>query len=127
MKALNESESKIESAPKDVFFLPQKPYNLLGTLREQIMYPAVGALSDDTETGTVAEIREKIRTQELDKTLLEILTIVKLDTLAARMGGSSGPLEGLSVFSDWSKVLSLGEHIYIYIHIYICIHMYIYV
>ena len=26
-------------APGDVFFLPQKPYNLLGTLREQIAYP----------------------------------------------------------------------------------------
>jgi energy-coupling factor transporter ATP-binding protein EcfA2 len=26
-------------APSDVFFLPQKPYNLLGTLRQQIAYP----------------------------------------------------------------------------------------
>jgi ABC-type uncharacterized transport system fused permease/ATPase subunit len=111
IKTLNESESKIESAPKDVFFLPQKPYNLLGTLREQIMYPAVGTVSDDTETGTIADIREKIRTHELDKTLLEILTMVKLDTLAARMGGSGGPLEG----------------IYIYLYLYLCIFIFIYI
>ena len=26
-------------APDDVFFLPQKPYNILGTLRQQIAYP----------------------------------------------------------------------------------------
>jgi len=33
----------IEAAPKYVFFLPQKPYNLIGSLRQQIMYPNIQA------------------------------------------------------------------------------------
>jgi ABC-type uncharacterized transport system fused permease/ATPase subunit len=35
------SEGKILAAPKYVFFLPQKPYNLIGSLKQQIMYPNV--------------------------------------------------------------------------------------
>jgi hypothetical protein len=62
---------------------------------------------------------------------------VKLDTLAARMGGSGGPLEGLSVFSDWSKVSSFIYvcvcvrvcmymiHVFRYIYVYISIYTYI--
>ena len=96
-----------ESAPKDIFFLPQKPYNLLGSLREQIMYPSIEIPSNITD-GTIAEIQEKIRLMELDIQLLEILKTVKLDSLASRMG-SGDAMAGLSVFSDWSKVLSLGE------------------
>jgi vitamin B12/bleomycin/antimicrobial peptide transport system ATP-binding/permease protein len=91
-----------QSAPKDVFFLPQKPYNLLGSLREQIMYPAVEAPVNVT-SGTIGAIQMRIRAQELDMTLLEILKKVKLDSLASRMGGGDD-LAGLSVFSDWSKV-----------------------
>ena len=92
-----------ESAPKDVFFLPQKPYNLLGSLREQIMYPAVEVPANVT-AGTIGGIQMRIRAQELDATLLEILKKVKLESLASRMGGGDD-LAGLSVFSDWSKVI----------------------
>jgi hypothetical protein len=54
--------------------------------------------------------------------------MVKLDTLAARMGGSGGPLEGLSVFSDWSKVLLyMYICVYIFIYTYVYIYMYIYI
>lgn len=96
-----------ESAPKDVFFLPQKPYNLLGSLREQIMYPSIETPVDvsATATGTIADIQEKIRNRELDQTLLEILKKVKLENLASRMGGGND-ITGLGVSSDWSKVSS---------------------
>ena len=98
-----------ESAPKDVFFLPQKPYNLLGSLREQIMYPSIETPVDVSATakatGTIADIQEKIRNRELDQTLLEILKKVKLENLASRMGGGND-ITGLGVSSDWSKVSS---------------------
>ena len=100
---LNGSHYENESAPKDVFFLPQKPYNLLGSLREQIMYPSLGVPVDPANTGTIADIQEKIRNRELDQTLIEILKKVKLENLASRMGGGN-ELTGLGVSSDWSKV-----------------------
>jgi vitamin B12/bleomycin/antimicrobial peptide transport system ATP-binding/permease protein len=100
---LNGSHYENESAPKDVFFLPQKPYNLLGSLREQIMYPSLGVQVDPANTGTIADIQEKIRSRELDQTLIEILKKVKLENLASRMGGGN-ELTGLGVSSDWSKV-----------------------
>lgn len=99
----NGSNYENESAPKDVFFLPQKPYNLLGSLREQIMYPSLGVPVDPAATGTIADIQEKIRNRELDQTLIEILKKVKLENLASRMGGGN-ELTGLGVSSDWSKV-----------------------
>ena len=76
------------SAPSDVFFLPQKPYNVLGSLRQQIMYPNV-------MNSTAAVSAE-------DPFLLELLQRVKLQSLATQVGG-------LDAENDWSKVLSLGE------------------
>ena len=41
-----------ERVPPNVFFLPQKPYNLLGTLRQQIVYPSVlGSFTPDSGAG----------------------------------------------------------------------------
>ncbi|RYF64038.1 MAG: ATP-binding cassette domain-containing protein, partial [Comamonadaceae bacterium] len=69
--------------PEDVFFLPQRPYMQLGTLRSQILYPAgAGPLTD--------------------LALLEILDAVHLGDLAERVGG-------LDAVQDWEKLLSLGE------------------
>lgn len=90
--AVTNSTSSARSAPAGVFFLPQKPYNLLGSLRQQIAYPSFVLQANSTDPAAAA----------YDALLLDILRAVKLDTLAARMGG-------LDVESDWSKVLSLGE------------------
>jgi ABC-type uncharacterized transport system fused permease/ATPase subunit len=106
-----DSNNSIESAPKDVFFLPQKPYNLVGSLREQIMYPALESEGEGHSTavkGTIETLQERIKFQELDLVLLDILKKVNLDSLASRVG-SGDALQGLGVESDWSKVLSLGE------------------
>ena len=70
--------------PESVFFMPQRPYNLLGTLAEQIMYPAV-------ESKASADL------------LLEILQKVRLPDLAYR-AGDGNPYRGLNVTMDWSKV-----------------------
>lgn len=67
----------------EILFLPQRPYMILGTLREQLLYPQ-----------TNVEISEE--------ELQSILEAVNLPDLAARFGGFEAQ-------KDWSEVLSLGE------------------
>jgi vitamin B12/bleomycin/antimicrobial peptide transport system ATP-binding/permease protein len=67
----------------EMLFLPQKPYMILGTLRNQLTYPHDS--SDITDT-------------ELEK----VLEKVNLADLAERFGG-------FDVEKDWADVLSLGE------------------
>jgi putative ATP-binding cassette transporter len=66
-----------------VLFLPQKPYMLLGNLREQLIYP---------------NLRDNISDAEIQAAL----TQVNLADLIERMGG-------LETEKDWSAVLSQGE------------------
>ena len=68
---------------EDVFFLPQRPYMQVDTLRSQIIYPS----------------RE---TSLSDERLLELLQEVHLESLAERVGG-------LDASHDWEKQLSIGE------------------
>lgn len=68
------------------FFLPQRPYCTLGSLREQLTYPA------DVEAAAAFS----------DDALLATLARVSLGDLAARSGG-------LEAVVDWGDVLSLGE------------------
>ncbi len=68
---------------EQVFFLPQRPYMQLGTLRSQILYPAEASAHSDAQ-------------------LLEILDAVHLGGLAERVGG-------LDAVHDWEKLLSMGE------------------
>lgn len=65
----------------DMLFLPQKPYMLLGSLRDQLMYPNLRADIQDSEVRSA-------------------LTAVNLD----RLQDTSLDLE-----QDWGNVLSLGE------------------
>jgi putative ATP-binding cassette transporter len=67
----------------DVFFLPQKPYMFLGSLREQLIYPH----SQDSIS---------------DAALRTVLAEVNLPDLPERVGGFDLKL-------DWADVLSLGE------------------
>ncbi len=66
-----------------IFFLPQKPYMLLGSLREQLLYP---------------RLDRKVGEDELH----EALAAVRLADLPGRVGGLDAEL-------DWADVLSLGE------------------
>lgn len=95
----NSDADSDDKVPIDVFFLPQKPYNLLGSLRQQIMYPLVIDASTYSSSNDV---------EQIDNYLLEILKEVKLDNLADRMCKGK-PIKGLYKEKDWSKVLSLGE------------------
>ncbi len=67
----------------DIFFLPQKPYMLLGTLRSQLLYP-------------------RLEREVADQKLQEVLVQAHLPDLVDRVGG-------LDVDLDWADVLSLGE------------------
>jgi putative ATP-binding cassette transporter len=67
---------------EQMLFLPQRPYMILGTLRNQLLYPHA-----DTEIE--------------DRKLLEIMDLVNLPDLPKRFG--------LDTEADWSDVLSLGE------------------
>nr|WP_321468210.1 ABC transporter ATP-binding protein/permease [uncultured Desulfobulbus sp.] len=67
----------------EVFFLPQKPYMLLGSLRAQLLYPGLD---------------QEVNEQQLH----EVLAKVKLGDLHQRVGG-------FEVELDWADVLSLGE------------------
>ncbi len=66
-----------------ILFLPQRPYMVLGTLREQILYP-----------NTTIEVDEA----QLD----QVLEWVNLADLAKRFGG-------FDTQQDWADILSLGE------------------
>lgn len=70
-------------AMEDLLFLPQRPYMILGTLREQLIYPHCQERLDD-------------------EFLLEILTRVNLPDLGQRFAG-------LDSLENWASVLSLGE------------------
>ena len=68
---------------KEMLFLPQRPYMVLGSLREQLLYPQVEQEVSDAE-------------------LTAILKRVNLSDLPERVGGFDAEL-------DWGQLLSLGE------------------
>lgn len=57
----------------DLFYVPQRPYLVIGTLRDQIIYP-----------DSVEEMKRKRIT---DRDLMEILEIVNLQQVVVREGG----------------------------------------
>ena len=69
--------------PDQILFLPQRPYMVLGTLRDQLLYP-----------NTHLEVE--------DQHLKQVLEQVNLAGLDERFGG-------FDAVQDWTDVLSLGE------------------
>jgi putative ATP-binding cassette transporter len=67
----------------EILFLPQRPYMILGSLREQLIYPHTNIEVNDDH-------------------LVQTLQSVNLLDLVERFGG-------LDAQADWSDVLSLGE------------------
>lgn len=66
-----------------MLFLPQRPYMIVGTLREQMLYPNMDATVDDSQ-------------------LRQILIQVNLPNLEQRSGGFNAE-------QNWTEILSLGE------------------
>jgi ABC-type uncharacterized transport system fused permease/ATPase subunit len=71
----------LQVAPSEIMFLPQRPYMVLGSLRDNLVYPQPSA-PDDNE-------------------VMRVVKLVKLETVTERCG--------LDVVSDWSSLLSVGE------------------
>ena len=89
----------------DVYFLPQKPYCPLGSLRDQLLYPYHGSNDDDRNSASKTLPDED---EPDDTELLKILARVDLPDLAKR-SGEGDPFRGLDTVLDWGNVLSLGE------------------
>ncbi|MBE9226696.1 ABC transporter ATP-binding protein/permease [Phormidium sp. LEGE 05292] len=68
---------------EEILFLPQRPYMVLGNLRQQLVYPLVNDTISDRE-------------------LHQVLQEVNLPNLVERSGG-------FDIEKDWGDVLSLGE------------------
>ncbi|MDF5717423.1 MAG: ATP-binding cassette domain-containing protein [Rhizonema sp. NSF051] len=68
---------------EEVLFLPQRPYIILGTLREQLLYPSTN-------------------TQMTDAELKEVLQQVNLQNLLSRV-------DSFDTEVPWENILSLGE------------------
>jgi len=85
ISGLWQPENGVIEKPKtgDLLFIPQKPYMILGSLREQLCYPTeVTKFSDDH--------------------LLSVLNEVNLTSLSDRY-------PNLDIKQDWPRILSLGE------------------
>lgn len=100
------------SRPSDaeVYFLPQRPYCALGSLKDQLLYPSLEEMNvDDYPEGHKLSRAHLLRQNLSDEDLLQILEDVNLKDLALRFSEDKDPIHGLSVVRDWSNTLSLGE------------------
>ncbi|OMO84824.1 ABC transporter-like protein [Corchorus capsularis] len=108
----------INSNSRSVFFLPQRPYMVLGTLRQQLLYPTWAGeaipVSDGTKPGgpklpfltrePSSEIGGEKHSMPVPTTddLTQVLVDVRLGYILSRF-------KGLDSVYEWSSVLSLGE------------------
>ena len=95
----------------DIYFLPQRPYCALGSLKDQLLYPSLDEDEIDEEDypeGHRLGRSHLLRQSLTDQDLLDILTEVDLGDLAER-SGDGDPIKGLYKVLDWSNTLSLGE------------------
>ncbi len=80
----------IEHPPANkVMFLPQKPYMVLGSLREQLQYPSGRHLDDDQ--------------------IKEVMDAVNLTDLYRKMESAAGDNSFIDAENNWEEMLSQGE------------------
>ncbi|KAM1422220.1 hypothetical protein ACFX13_004458 [Malus domestica] len=98
-----------------IFFLPQKPYMVLGTLRQQLLYPtwaedAISTTDGTKPTGSLPFSKQAPKSEHTSEKpskpttedLIQVLEDVRLGNLLSRFSS-------LDTSNDWSSVLSLGE------------------
>ncbi|KAK7243682.1 hypothetical protein RIF29_38492 [Crotalaria pallida] len=108
-----EAHGKSISRKSSIFFLPQRPYMVLGSLRQQLLYPIWAddtvSVSDSTNPKNNLPFLAKPKADNMkDKPmkpttdeLIKVLEDVRLGYLFARFS--------LDSTHEWSSVLSLGE------------------
>jgi putative ATP-binding cassette transporter len=84
-----------------VMFLSQKPYMILGTLRQQLLYP--GVHSESPESVIQEALLKSLRTDISDDFLRECLKEANFPDIATRYP------EGLDAVRNWAQELSGGE------------------
>ena len=102
---------EITRVPDDeVYFLPQRPYCALGSLKDQLLYPSTESLNpDDYPEGHRLSRAHLLRESMTDQRLLDVLEMVDLKELPFRFGDGKDPIKGLNAVLDWGNTLSLGE------------------
>lgn len=95
-----------------IFFLPQRPYMVLGTLRQQLLYPTwiedlISVSESDPlpfllQSSGLPNAHYELRPIPNEDELVRVLKAVCLDHLMTRCNGLDSTI-------DWSSVLSLGE------------------
>lgn len=94
---------------EDIYFLPQRPYCSIGSLKDQLMYPSLEDINESEYPEGHRLSRAHIIRQKLsDQDLLNILEEVDLGELPIR-SGDGDVIKGLYAVIDWSNTLSLGE------------------
>ncbi|GAQ89719.1 ABC transporter D family member 2 [Klebsormidium nitens] len=107
-----------------VMFLPQRPYMVLGTLRQQLLYPTWSQELDEGEENVDPE-KELKNWPKLGQSANQALVAKPLSRLTnkpkptdeeleqvlerVRLGDLRGRAGGLDALLEWSSVLSLGE------------------
>lgn len=113
MKADEEQRRSRNNRAAGVFFLPQKPYMVLGTLQQQLLYPTWSEEMDPTSNDSsgslpflsqVPDLRGKSNKPQKPTVddMKQVLEIVQLGDILFRFNG-------LDSIYEWSSVLSLGE------------------
>jgi len=110
-----------QPANDDVYFLPQRPYCTIGSLKDQLLYPSVelppvtGNSSDANNNEENNQNHQKLlprahwlKNSLTDDDLVDILEQVDLLDVAKRAGNGDAKA-GLQAVLDWTNVLSLGE------------------
>jgi vitamin B12/bleomycin/antimicrobial peptide transport system ATP-binding/permease protein len=107
--------SVVRPVDEQVYFLPQRPYCTLGTLKDQLLYPLLDSSGDSISNVTNRTMGSKIVPRAhlmkggiSDDELIEVLVAVDLLGVATR-AGDGDPVRGLHATFDWSNMLSLGE------------------
>ncbi|EEH55828.1 ATP-binding cassette superfamily, partial [Micromonas pusilla CCMP1545] len=83
-----------------MYFVPQRPYLVLGTLRQQLLYPTWGCPPEPSDD----ELRAA-----LDRVNLGYLLTRGANNNGAGAGDDVGENVGLDATGDWASILSLGE------------------
>eukprot|EP01025_Chloroclados_australasicus_P039567 TRINITY_DN4101_c0_g2_i1.p1 TRINITY_DN4101_c0_g2~~TRINITY_DN4101_c0_g2_i1.p1 ORF type:complete len:672 (-),score=43.21 TRINITY_DN4101_c0_g2_i1:271-2286(-) len=84
----------------EIMFVPQKPYVVLGTLRDQLLYPAWASSVDNNQPAS--------RPKPQDSQLVDVLNRVRLEGLLSNEYNQN-QTNPLDVEVDWDSMLSVGE------------------